>query len=67
MIRLLTVTLPGNGGTEYIYPEAIESMRETSPVRHAPDSKTVVRTQSGREIAVADDYEELVKQWENLL
>jgi hypothetical protein len=66
MAKLLMVTRPGNH-SEYLYPLAIESMRETSPMRHASDSKTVVRTQSGREIAVSDNYEDLVKQWESLL
>ena len=64
--KLLVVKRPGRFGTEHILPSTIESMR-ASDVQRTHEANTVVRMQSGREIAVVNEYEFLVKEWERLL
>jgi hypothetical protein len=66
-IKLLTVTKPSDNQTEYILSTAIESMRKVDPRQHTPEASTIIRTQSGREIAVMEDYLELTEEWELLL
>jgi hypothetical protein len=67
MSKLLMVTRCGNDGTEYIHPDSIESIRPSNPRQHSPDSHSVVRSKSGREIAVVEHYQPLVELWESAL
>jgi hypothetical protein len=71
MAKLLVVTRPGRPGegdlSEYIYPFSIESIRLPDLRQHTSESNAVIRTQSGREIAVLEHYHTLVERWEELL
>jgi hypothetical protein len=59
----LVVTMPHSGESETIYPLQIESMRPSSKRMHTPQANTIIRSVSGREIAVVEDYDELVEAW----
>jgi hypothetical protein len=64
--KLLTITRSGNDGEETIQALTIESIRPSTR-HHTPEAKTVVRMCSGRELAVVDDYDDLVELWDRVL
>jgi len=66
MSPFFEVVHPG-GRSETIHPHHVESIRAPENKLHSPQANAVIRTASGREIAVVDDYEKLVIRWEMLM
>ena len=64
--NLLVVTRAVSGDKEGVSPALIETMRPADD-RLAPKARAVLRMQSGRELAVMEDYDELIKAWDDLL
>ena len=59
----IVVTMPNSGETETINPQCIESVRPSSKRMHTPQANSIIRSTSGREIAVVEDYDDIVEAW----
>jgi hypothetical protein len=66
LTKLLTITRPGNDGEETIQALTIESIRP-STTKHTPEANSIVRMCSGRELAVVDEFDDLVELWDRVL